>query len=109
MNLHLAEISTQIAPGAVAVLVCDGAGWHRLGERMEVPDNIVLLPLPPYAPELNPMENVWQYLRANKLSGCLWDSYNEICVACADAWNWFVEDADRIRTIGHREWARVNQ
>jgi transposase len=51
-----------------AVLVCDGAGWHQSGDRLEVPDNITLLPLPPYSPELNPMENGWDYLRGNKLS-----------------------------------------
>ena len=108
MNLHLKEISTQVAPGAVAVLVCDGAGWHQPGERLEVPDNIVLLALPPFSPELNPMENVWAYLRGNKLSGCMWDTYEDIVAACAEAWNRFVEDRERIRTIGTRKWATVN-
>ena len=56
MNLHLAEISTQVAEGAVAVLTCDGAGWHQTGGRLLVPKNIVLLHLPPYSPELNLME-----------------------------------------------------
>ena len=56
MNLHLAEISTQVAEGALAVLTCDGAGWHQTGGRLLVPKNIVLLHLPPYSPELNPME-----------------------------------------------------
>jgi hypothetical protein len=59
MNEHLKEISTQVSPGAHAVLVCDGAGWHQPGKRLRVPHNITLMPLPPYAPELNPMENVW--------------------------------------------------
>ena len=63
MNLHLAEISTQVAEGAIAVLTCDGAGWHQPGGELVVPDNIVLLRLPPYSPELNPMENVWDYLQ----------------------------------------------
>ncbi len=108
MNLHLAEISTQVAPGAIAALICDGAGWHRSGGELRLPDNIVLLPLPPYAPELNPMENVWDYLRANKLSAGVWDSYDEILAACADAWKWFVDDPGRIRSIGTREWATVN-
>src|SRR6201985_2941859 len=58
MNLHLQEISTQIAPRAKAVLVCDGAGWHHNSRTLAPPDNIVLLPLPAYAPELNPMEKV---------------------------------------------------
>ena len=69
MNLHLAEISTQVALGAHAELICDGAGWHRKGELLNIPENMTLLPLPPYSPELNPMENVWDYLRQNKLCG----------------------------------------
>ena len=68
MNDHLKEISVQVAPGAHALLICDGAGWHQPGKRLDVPDNITLMALPPYAPELNPMENVWDYLRGNKLS-----------------------------------------
>ncbi len=55
MAEHLREISTQVAPGAHAVLVLDGAGWHQAGERLPVPDNISLLSLPPYSPELNPV------------------------------------------------------
>jgi transposase len=108
MNLHLAEISTQITSGSVAALICDGAGWHQSGGELKLPDNIVLLPLPPYAPELNPMENVWDYLRDNKLSARVWDSYDEILAACADAWNWFVNEPTRIRSIGTREWATVS-
>ena len=61
MNVHLKEISTQVAPGAYAVLVCDGAGWHQRGGKLQVPDNITMLSLPPYSPELNLMENVWDY------------------------------------------------
>lgn len=108
MNLHLGEISTQVTPGAIAALICDGAGWHQTGGALHLPDNIVLLPLPPYAPELNPMENVWEYLRENRLSAGVWDSYDEIMRACADAWNWLINDADRIRSIGTRDWATVN-
>jgi len=108
MNLHLQEISTQVSEGAHAVLVCDGAGWHRPGENLLVPSNISLLPLPPYSPELNPMENVWEYLRQNKLASLVWDSYEQIIAACAAAWNWLIADPERITSIGSREWATVN-
>jgi hypothetical protein len=108
MSLHLEEISTQVAPGAVAAVICDGAGWHATGGELKVPDNIVLLPLPPYAPELNPMENVWEYLRANQLSANVWNDYDAILNACAEAWNWLIAEPDRIRTIGTREWATVS-
>ena len=51
MTLHLAEISRQVAPGAHAVVTLDGAGWHQSGGKLRVPDNISLLPLPPYSPQ----------------------------------------------------------
>ena len=76
MNLHLAEIASAVAPGAHAVLVLDGAGWHG-GKDLIVPNNITLITLPPYSPELNPVENVWQYLRANKLANTVFDSYDK--------------------------------
>lgn len=109
MNEHLIEIAAMVAPGSHAVLVCDGAGWHQPGRRLRVPDNITLLRLPPYAPELNPMENVWAYLRSNKLCNLVWDSYGAILNACKDAWRFLIEDPQRIVSIGSREWARVNQ
>ena len=59
MNLHLAEIAAEVAPGKHAVLVVDQAGWH-LSAGLVVPDNITLVVLPPKCPELNPAENVWQ-------------------------------------------------
>lgn len=108
MNEHLKEISCQVAASAHALLVCDGAGWHQPGDRLIVPDNITLLRLPPYAPELNPMENVWDYLRANKLSALVWDNYDAILQACREAWLFLVNDPDRIRSIGTKDWATVS-
>jgi hypothetical protein len=108
MSEHLAEISTQVAAGAQAVLVCDGAGWHQAGDRLSVPTNITLLPLPPYCPELNPMENVWAYLRGNKLCSRVWDSYEAILKACNTAWQFLIDDPACIRSIGTRHWACVS-
>ena len=72
-----------------------------------MPQNIVLLPLPPYAPELNPMENVWEYLRGNCLSHRVWDGDEAIIAACCDAWNKLMRMPDRIASFTRREWARV--
>jgi hypothetical protein len=108
MNEHLQELSTQVAAGAHAVLVLDGAGWHQRGGGLRVPDNITLLSLPPYAPELNPMENVWEYLRANTLCAVVWDTYDAIVEACRKAWQFLTDDPDRIQSIGTREWASVS-
>ena len=108
MNLHLKEISTQVAKDAVAVLVCDGAGWHKLGGALIVPDNIVLLHLPPYSLELKPIENVSDHLRQNKLYALVWDGYDDIVDASKTAWNWLIADPARITFIGTREWACVS-
>ena len=109
MNAHLCEIARTVAAGAHALLILDGAGWHG-STKLEVPDNITLLKLPPYAPELNPMENVWAYLRANKLAISVFESYDEIVDKCCDAWNFFAEDKQAIASITSRNWAKtVNQ
>lgn len=107
MSLHLAEIGKAVAPGAHAILVCDGAGWHQLGGKLVVPDNVTLLPLPSYAPELNPIENVWEYLRGNFLSIAVWDTYEQIVDACCRAWNAFIADAARVVSVTARRWAQV--
>jgi len=65
MNLHLAEIAKTVAPGTHAVLLVDQAGWH-LSARLVVPNNITIIPLPPKCPELNPVENIWQYTTGSR-------------------------------------------
>jgi hypothetical protein len=107
LNAHLAELARTVAPGAHAVLVLDGAGWHKSTDLV-VPSNISLLMLPPYAPELNPVENIWQYLRRNKLAHRLYDSYEAIVEACCDAWNWLRAAPDTITAIPNRTWANVS-
>ena len=108
MNLHLAEISRQVAPGAHAIVTLDGAGWHQPGGQLSVPRNVSLLTLPPYSPELNPVENVWQFLRQNHLSNRIYETYEAIVDACCAAWNALVAEPTRITSIATREWATVN-
>jgi transposase len=108
MNLHLAEISRHVAAGAHAVVQMDGAGWHQPGGRLRVPDNISVLIQPPYAPELNPTENVWQYLRQNYLANRVFDTYDTIVDACCQAWNDLMALPNRINSIATRHWAKVN-
>jgi len=107
MNLHLAEISRHVTPGSHAVVLLDGAGWHQTGGKLKVPENISLLKLPAYSPELNPAENIWQYLRQNQLSNRVFDSYEAIVDACCDAWNALTAEPGRIRSIATRPWASV--
>ncbi len=80
--------------------------WHSAAS-LAVPANITLLPLPPYSPELNPVENVWQYLRQNQLSLRVWDDYAAIVDTCCQAWNALVAMPDRLASITRREWAKA--
>ncbi len=104
MQWHLDEIACQVAPGAHAVVMMDQAGWHMSG-KLIVPDNLTLLPLPPRAPELNPVENVWQFLRENWLSNRVFKSYDDIIDHSCHAWNNLIDQPWKIMSIGHREWA----
>lgn len=103
MNLHLIEISKTVEAGAHVVVIIDGAGWHASGDVV-VPANISLLPLPPYSPELNAQENIWEFLRGDYLSDCVFDTYQDIVDACCSAWNALVAETGRIASIATREW-----
>ena len=106
MQHHLGEIASNLAPKAHAVVVLDQAGWHTTG-KLRLPQNLSLLPLPPKSPELNPVENVWQFLRQNKLSNRIFGSYEAIVAAACDAWNSLVAAPPRITSIGTRQWAII--
>ncbi len=69
-----------------------------------MPDNISLLLLPPYSPELNPQENIWQYLRQNYLANRVFETYEAIVDACCAAWNGLTDQPERIASIATREW-----
>ena len=98
MNLFLASFAQQLAPGTHAVLLLDQAGWHGSG-RLAVPANITLLPLPPYSPELHPVERVWLYLRERFLSHRLLKDYRAVLDAACDAWNALVAETGRLASL----------
>ena len=104
MNLHLAAISADVAPGCHALLLADQAGWH-LSRKLVVPHNITIVPLPPKCPELNPQENVWQFVRDNWLSNRVFDDIHALIDHCCDAWNKLEAQPWTIMSLGMRDWA----
>ena len=84
----------------------DRAGWHSTG-KLVVPNNLTIILLPSKSPELNPVENVWQYLRSNYLSNRVFKDYNAIVDAACDAWNALIDQPTVITSIGMRDWAHV--
>lgn len=105
MQVFLDGFSATLAADEHAVLVLDRAGWHG-AKALEVPPNITLAPLPPYSPQLNPMERVWLYLRERFLSLRIFPDYHAIVGACCAAWNAFADDADRIRSLCIQPWIK---
>lgn len=108
MQMHLDQISTHVARKAHAVVLMDRAGWHTTG-KLKVPRNLTIILLPSRSPELNPVENVWQYLRRNYLSNRVFETYDDILDASCDAWNHLIDQPDIITSIGMRKWAHTGQ
>jgi transposase len=98
MSLFLAEFSRTLPNDVHAVLVLDRAGWHG-AKALEVPANVTLVPLPPYSPELNPVERVWLYLRERFLSLRVFADHRAIVDACCAAWIRLVAAPGRIRSL----------
>ena len=100
---HLKELATQVPEGRHALVLMDRAGWH-CAKDLTLPENISLLHLPPYSPELNPQEQVWQYLKDRYLSNRVFKNLEEITDACCSAWNTFAGQTERIASLTQREW-----
>jgi hypothetical protein len=103
MNEHLAEIARCVCPGAHALLVLDGAGWHP-DKGLAVPDNISLLFLPPYSPELNPVEELWHELRRRYLANRVIDNVEQLIEACCTAWNRALRTPGFIKSVTGFSW-----
>ena len=108
---HLNDAGSQVGAAAHALLVltpapaeAGGAGWHD-SQALAIPDNITLLALPPYSPELNPVERIWHYLRSHWLANSVFRSLADIMDACERAWNCFAADPGLIRSLCAVAWA----
>jgi transposase len=103
MNQHLRFIGREAGPGVHVVLVLDQAGWH-VAKALEVPDNVTLLHLPPYSPELNPVERIWGYLRSHHLSNRVYRDYDELFEETTSAWNLLTDT--RLQSLTATGWLR---
>lgn len=91
MNVFLEMLSRELDEGDHAILIMDQAGWHK-ARKLAVPGNITILYLPPYSPELNPVERLWAYLRSHFLSNRAYEGYDHLLDATAQAWRQLTPD-----------------
>ena len=103
MNHHLRFISEEAGADVHVVLVIDQAGWH-IAKALEVPENITLLHLPPYGPELNPIERLWAYIKSHYLSNRVHKDYEELFDVTKKAWNQI--SPDRFQSICNTAWVK---
>ena len=103
MTLHMEQISKATPIGRHSVVIMDGASWHTNSIVDEL-DNVSIIKLPAYSPELNPIEQVWQWLRQNDLANKYFKDYDDIVESCSHAWNSFINDIKRVKTLCFRDW-----
>jgi transposase len=103
MQAFLDAFAETIANGEHAALVLDSAGWH-CSKALRVPASITLVPLPPYSPELNPVERVWLHLKARFLSLRLLNDYKAIVTAASRAWRRLRRDTGRLTSLTSYPW-----
>jgi hypothetical protein len=104
MDVFLAELARAVPAGTHAALVLDGAGWH-VSEGLSVPANLTPIHPPPYSPELNPVERVWEYLRDRWLSHrVLAGGYEAVVDAACAAWNALLAEPGRLRSLTSFPW-----
>lgn len=106
MKEHLSLISQATPSGRHAVVIMDGAGWHQLALANEF-ENLTIIKLPPYSPELNPIEQVWQWMRQNELANRCFDGYEDIVNQCSKAWNNFRKQRSRVMRMCNRDWINL--
>jgi hypothetical protein len=97
-NLMLAELSARPAADVHAVLIWDGAGYHA-SRDLVVPANLTLLPLPPYSPELNPVENLWHYLRSHHWSNRVYRDYEALLHTATESWRAVCLGPETIKSV----------
>lgn len=103
MQIFLDRFAATLGEDEHALMVLDQAGWHGANDLV-VPNNVTLEPLPPYAPELNPVERVWLYLKERFLSHRLHADYDAIADAACRAWNRLKAETGRIASLSSYPW-----
>lgn len=101
MEMFLQILSREVDENDHVVLVMDQAGWHT-SPKLTVPENITLLFLPPYSPELNPIERLWAYMKSHYLSNRIYDDYDHLLDAGTEAYQTLTPE--RLRSICSADW-----
>ena len=106
-NVFFEQFSKEADPNVHVVMVWDRAGFHT-SKDLKVPDNVTIVPLPPYSPELNPVENLWHYLRSHYWANRSYADYDDLRYAAIDAWQNVALDPEIIKSVCRASYAERN-
>jgi len=98
VNAFFREFEKEVSPNVHVVMVWDQAGFHT-SKMVNVPDNVTIVPLPPYSPQLNPIEKLWQYLRHHHWANRVYEDYDALRMAAIDAWQNTCLDPKKVKSI----------
>jgi len=107
MNIYLQQFSLELAEDVHAVLVWDQAGFHK-SRGLKIPENVTIIPLPAYSPELNPVENLWLYFRSHYWANRAYDDYDDLSEAAIEAWQKAALDPEIIKSVCRVPYAERN-
>lgn len=108
INVFFEQFAAEVDPDVHVVMVWDQAGFHT-AKNLKVPENVTIVPLPPYSPELNPVENLWHYLRSHYWSNRTYADYDDLRLVAIDAWQKAVLDSNIIKSVCRAPYAeRIN-
>ena len=104
VNAFFSQFATEVTPDVHVVMIWDQAGFH-VSKNLKIPDNITVVPLPPYSPELNPVENLWHYLRSHYWSNCKYENYDALRIAAIHAWQHAALNPNIIKSVCRAKYA----
>jgi len=107
VNAFFEQFAAEVSPEVHVVMVWDQAGFHT-SKKLNTPANVTIVPLPPYSPELNPVENLWHYLRSHYWSNRIYADYDALRVAAIDAWQKAALDKELVKSVCCAPYTRRN-
>jgi len=105
INIFLEQFSRTLAEDEHAVMVWEGAGFHR-AKHLKVPANVTLVQLPPYSPELNPIENLWHFLKSHHWANRVYENFEQLTGAAEHAWTKVCLDTHTMKTVCNAPYAK---
>lgn len=105
MTLFLSHTAAQF-PDEHCVVLMDRAGWH-VANDLVVPASMTVLPLPPYSPECNPVEQIWKYTRTNDIRNRTFDTLDEVITVVSDSLHTLHTNPDLVRSMTAFDWIKT--